>query len=98
MAKKVSRRMTRPYRVGPLWTLFGHFTTIIPPWDGHQRPHIGGGGLRCQKVQQLIAYMHKNSLLRRAVNIGQAAFVTTLSLLSNAVFSLDLVDLSSDSA
>lgn len=55
-------------------------------------------GLRQQKVQQLIAYMHKNSQLGRAVNIGQAAFVTTLNLLSNAVFSMDLVDLNSDSA
>nr|DAD18627.1 TPA_asm: hypothetical protein HUJ06_020090 [Nelumbo nucifera] len=55
-------------------------------------------GLRCQKVEKLVAYVRDNSRAGRAVNIGQAAFVTSLNLLSNTFFSVDLVHLGSDSA
>nr|DAD18108.1 TPA_asm: hypothetical protein HUJ06_019571 [Nelumbo nucifera] len=55
-------------------------------------------GLRCQKVEELVAYVHNNSRAGRAVNIGLAASVTSLNLLSNTFFSVDLVHLGSDSA
>ncbi|XP_058104709.1 geraniol 8-hydroxylase-like [Magnolia sinica] len=53
--------------------------------------------LRQKKVQELIAYIGENCRTGRAVDIGKAAFVTALNLISNTVFSVDLVDLNSKS-
>ncbi|XXG59237.1 hypothetical protein AAC387_Pa04g1354 [Persea americana] len=61
-------------------------------------PLLAEGAFGARRSSSPLHPCTRNSLLRRAVNIGQAAFVTTLSLLSNAVFSMDLVDLGSDSA
>ncbi|XP_058089302.1 geraniol 8-hydroxylase-like [Magnolia sinica] len=55
-------------------------------------------GLRRQKVQELVAHVRENSRTGHAVDIGQAAFNTTLNLISNTVFSVDLVDPKSKSA
>ncbi|KAL0350613.1 UNVERIFIED_CONTAM: Geraniol 8-hydroxylase [Sesamum radiatum] len=54
--------------------------------------------LRCRKVQELIAYCRKNSQTGEAVDVGRAAFRTSLNLLSNTIFSKDLTDPFSDSA
>lgn len=54
--------------------------------------------LRCRKVQELIAYCRKNSQKGDAVDVGRAAFRTSLNLLSNTIFSKDLTDPFSDSA
>nr|BAP90522.1 geraniol 10-hydroxylase [Ophiorrhiza pumila] len=54
--------------------------------------------LRCRKVQELIAYCRKNCQTGEAVDIGRAAFRTSLNLLSNTIFSKDLTDPYSDSA
>lgn len=48
--------------------------------------------LRCRKIQDLIAYCHRCSQIGEAVNIGQAAFETSMNLLSNTIFSKDVVD------
>ncbi|MBA0740414.1 hypothetical protein Gogos_013616 [Gossypium gossypioides] len=48
--------------------------------------------LRRNKIQELIANVSESCLKGEAVNIGQAAFDTTINLLSNTVFSMDLVD------
>ncbi|OIT01834.1 PREDICTED: geraniol 8-hydroxylase-like [Nicotiana attenuata] len=48
--------------------------------------------LRSQKVQQLVDYVAKCSQEGEAVIIGKAAFKTSLNLLSNILFSKDLVD------
>ncbi|TYJ19655.1 hypothetical protein E1A91_A09G206200v1 [Gossypium mustelinum] len=48
--------------------------------------------LRRHKIQQLIAKVGESRLKGEAVNIGQAAFDTTINLLSNTMFSVDLVD------
>ncbi|KAG4131137.1 hypothetical protein ERO13_D09G188300v2 [Gossypium hirsutum] len=48
--------------------------------------------LRRQKIQQLIAKVGESCLKCEAINIGQAAFDTTINLLSNTMFSVDLVD------
>ncbi|XP_058069880.1 geraniol 8-hydroxylase-like [Magnolia sinica] len=53
--------------------------------------------LRRQKVQELIAHMRQSCLGGQVVDIGRAAFVTTLNLLSNSIFSVDLVNPSSES-
>ncbi|KAK4477492.1 hypothetical protein RD792_016718 [Penstemon davidsonii] len=53
--------------------------------------------LRCRKVQELIAYCRKSSQSGDAVDIGRAAFRTSLNLLSNTIFSKDLTDPFSDS-
>nr|AGX93054.1 geraniol 10-hydroxylase-like protein [Tabernaemontana elegans] len=54
--------------------------------------------LRCRKVQELIAYCRKNCQTGEAVDVGRAAFRTSLNLLSNTIFSKDLTDPYSDSA
>ena len=53
---------------------------------------------RRKKVQELLSEVHKSSLAGDAVDIGRAAFKTTLNLLSNTILSMDLADLNSDTA
>ncbi|MBA0737207.1 hypothetical protein Gogos_010680, partial [Gossypium gossypioides] len=48
--------------------------------------------LRRSKVEQLLAGVRESSLIGEAIEIRQAAFKTTLSLISNTIFSIDLVD------
>ncbi|KAK9009846.1 hypothetical protein V6N11_036370 [Hibiscus sabdariffa] len=75
--------------VSPLWrTLRKVCNTHIfsnQKLDGNQY-------LRRDKIQQLIANVRKSCLEGEAINIGQAAFDTTINLLSNTIFSMDLVD------
>ncbi|KAL8233605.1 hypothetical protein R6Q59_019705 [Mikania micrantha] len=53
--------------------------------------------LRGEKVKELMTYCHKASLSNEPVNIGRAAFRTSLNLLSNTIFSKDLTDPFEDS-
>ncbi|KAL4568679.1 hypothetical protein LXL04_024294 [Taraxacum kok-saghyz] len=53
--------------------------------------------LRHQKVQELVAYCRKASETNESVDIGRAAFRTSLNLLSNTIFSKDLTDPFEDS-
>ncbi|XP_058107401.1 geraniol 8-hydroxylase-like [Magnolia sinica] len=55
-------------------------------------------GLRRNKVQDLVSYVHEHSLAGQPVDIGQATFTASLNLIYNTVFSVDLVDPNSDSA
>uniref|UniRef100_A0A165X6G2 Cytochrome P450 n=1 Tax=Daucus carota subsp. sativus TaxID=79200 RepID=A0A165X6G2_DAUCS len=48
--------------------------------------------LRSQKVHDLIRYCEKCSQCGEAVDIGGAAFLTSLNLMSNTIFSKDMVD------
>ncbi|XP_019187859.1 PREDICTED: geraniol 8-hydroxylase-like [Ipomoea nil] len=50
------------------------------------------------KIQELITFCQNNSQAGEAVDIGRAAFRTTMNLLSNTIFSKDLTDPYSDSA
>ncbi|PON64080.1 Cytochrome P450, E-class, group I [Trema orientale] len=54
--------------------------------------------LRRRKVRELFEEMKKRSLSGEAVDIGSAAFTTTLNLLSNTIFSVDLADPESELA
>ncbi|KAG5529745.1 hypothetical protein RHGRI_030206 [Rhododendron griersonianum] len=54
--------------------------------------------LRWRKVEELIAYVRKSSQGGEAVDIGRAAFRTSLNLLSNTIFSVDLANPNEDSA
>ncbi|XP_054823591.1 geraniol 8-hydroxylase-like [Prosopis cineraria] len=47
--------------------------------------------LRRSKVQQLLQEVEQSSVAGEAVDIGKAAFKTTINLLSNTIFSVDLV-------
>ncbi|XP_028762784.1 geraniol 8-hydroxylase isoform X3 [Neltuma alba] len=47
--------------------------------------------LRRHKVQQLLQEVEQSSVTGEAVDIGKAAFKTTINLLSNTIFSVDLV-------
>lgn len=53
--------------------------------------------LRSQKVHELVAYCQKASLSTDLVDIGRAAFRTSLNLLSNTILSKDLTDPNEDS-
>ncbi|KAI3503126.1 hypothetical protein L1887_31562 [Cichorium endivia] len=53
--------------------------------------------LRSHKVHELVAYCRKASQSGDSVDIGRAAFRTTLNLLSNTIFSKDLTDPYEDS-
>ncbi|KAH7853026.1 hypothetical protein Vadar_032270 [Vaccinium darrowii] len=57
----------------------------------------GNQNLRRQKVEELIAYAGKCCRDGVAVDIGSAALATSLNLLSNTMFSVDLANLSNDS-
>ncbi|GMJ07397.1 cytochrome P450, family 76, subfamily C, polypeptide 1 [Hibiscus trionum] len=48
--------------------------------------------LRRRKIQELIGNVRKRSLEGEAIDVGQAAFDVSINLLSNTIFSMDLVD------
>ncbi|RWR87570.1 Cytochrome P450 [Cinnamomum micranthum f. kanehirae] len=54
-----------------------------------------GQGLRRLKMQELLANMLEKSEMREAVDIGEAAFVAMINLISSTIFTLDLVDVDS---
>ncbi|KAJ4843501.1 hypothetical protein Tsubulata_020491 [Turnera subulata] len=78
--------------VGPLWRNFRKVCNsyIFTPQklDANQE-------LRRKKVQELLADLQEYCLVGKAVDVGQAAFKTTINSLSNTIFSLDLTDSSS---
>ncbi|CAK9186493.1 unnamed protein product [Ilex paraguariensis] len=49
--------------------------------------------LRREKVQELLDYIHECCIRSQAVDIGRVAFTTTLNLISNTIFSIDLAHL-----
>ncbi|RWR86638.1 geraniol 8-hydroxylase-like protein [Cinnamomum micranthum f. kanehirae] len=53
-------------------------------------------GLRRAKVQELVSHVRDCTVTKRAVDVGRAAFATTLNLMYNTLFSVDLVDLGSE--
>ncbi|KAL7247059.1 hypothetical protein ACSBR2_002052 [Camellia fascicularis] len=53
--------------------------------------------LRCQTIHELFTSVYKSGQEGVSVNIGQAAFKTSLNLLSNTIFSVDLADPNEDS-
>ncbi|KAF8380387.1 hypothetical protein HHK36_027872 [Tetracentron sinense] len=55
-------------------------------------------GLRQQKVQDLIAHVHDSCKAGNVVDLGRVAFGTTLNLMSNTLFSVDLAHPNSDTA
>ncbi|KAL1817334.1 hypothetical protein DCAR_0521762 [Daucus carota subsp. sativus] len=52
--------------------------------------------IRSRKVHELIGYCNTCSQIREAVDIGSATFLTSLNLLSNTIFSKDMIDLYQD--
>ncbi|KAK6917584.1 Cytochrome P450 [Dillenia turbinata] len=58
----------------------------------------GNQHLRREKIEDLLKYVNECSETGVAVNIGRAAFVTLLNLISNTMFSVDLVNPKSDEA
>ncbi|KAF7113379.1 hypothetical protein RHSIM_RhsimUnG0132100 [Rhododendron simsii] len=53
---------------------------------------------RSSKVRQLLSFVRESCDNGVAIDIGKAAFSTTLNMLSNAIFSVDMIDPGSDSA
>ncbi|KAJ7972079.1 Cytochrome P450 family protein [Quillaja saponaria] len=53
---------------------------------------------RHRKVYQLIQHIKKHSLAGTPVDIGALAFASTLNLISNTIFSIDLVDTNFETA
>ncbi|KAL2477783.1 Cytochrome [Forsythia ovata] len=54
--------------------------------------------LRREKLQKLFEYVSQCCVNGQAVNIGEAAFITSLNLISAAIFSVELSDFNSDSS
>ncbi|KAG8375409.1 hypothetical protein BUALT_Bualt10G0097100 [Buddleja alternifolia] len=52
-------------------------------------------GLRQDKLNKLLEYVHKCSVDGRAVNIGEATFITTLNLMSATLFSANFAEFDS---
>ncbi|KAM7276372.1 hypothetical protein ACFE04_018238 [Oxalis oulophora] len=48
--------------------------------------------LRQRKIEEMMEYIKKKSILSCEVDLGQIAFATTLNLISNTIFSIDIVD------
>ncbi|KAK9177441.1 hypothetical protein WN944_029463 [Citrus x changshan-huyou] len=48
--------------------------------------------LRRKKIKDLLAHVEDNCHAGKAIDVGQAAFNTSLNLLSNTIFSIDLVN------
>ncbi|KAK9177497.1 hypothetical protein WN944_029519 [Citrus x changshan-huyou] len=48
--------------------------------------------IRRKKIKHLLAYVEENCRVGQAIVIGQAVFNTSLNVLSNTIFSVDLVD------
>ena len=55
-------------------------------------------GLRQEKLQGLCDYLHRCSARKQAVNIGEAAFMTSLNLISTTLFSVDFSTYDSNSS
>ncbi|XP_010413500.1 PREDICTED: cytochrome P450 76C3 [Camelina sativa] len=53
--------------------------------------------LRMMKVQELMSFVNKCSERREAVNISRASFITSLNIISNALFSTNLANFDHDS-
>ncbi|KAI3719400.1 hypothetical protein L6452_20297 [Arctium lappa] len=49
-----------------------------------------GQPLRREKIQKLLDYVHECFTSRKPINIGRAAFTTSLNVLSNFIFSTDI--------
>ncbi|XP_011069681.1 ferruginol synthase-like [Sesamum indicum] len=56
------------------------------------QPLYASQGLRQEKLQKLLQYVQECCVNGRAVDIGHAAFVTSLNFISNTLFSLDFAD------
>ncbi|KAF3431073.1 hypothetical protein FNV43_RR25803 [Rhamnella rubrinervis] len=54
--------------------------------------------LRDKKLEELLAIVNEHMVKGKALDIGSAAFGTSLNLLSTTIFSLDLVDPTGDTA
>ncbi|KAL6955733.1 hypothetical protein U1Q18_041312, partial [Sarracenia purpurea var. burkii] len=54
--------------------------------------------LRHKKARELVLYIGKHADSNTAVDVGRAAFATTLNLMSNTIFSVDMVDPEFESA
>ncbi|KAL0723433.1 hypothetical protein Bca4012_038032 [Brassica carinata] len=46
--------------------------------------------LRMKKVQELVSFMYESSKREEAVDISRASFITTLNIISNILFSVDI--------
>jgi len=54
--------------------------------------------LRLENLKELFVYLQENCEKGRAINIGEAAFITSLNSLSNTLFSIDLASFTSGSS
>ncbi|KAI3465331.1 hypothetical protein Pfo_021994 [Paulownia fortunei] len=55
-------------------------------------------GLRQEKLQKLLDYVQERCVNGRVIDIGEAAFVTSLNLISNTLFSVDFAEYNTGSS
>ncbi|KAK9203614.1 hypothetical protein WN943_013870 [Citrus x changshan-huyou] len=82
----------------PVATLWRNLRKICNSHAFSSRQLDANQHLRRKKIQDLLAYVQENCRAGTAIHIGQAAFDTTLNLISNTIFSIDLADPTSKTA
>jgi cytochrome P450 len=81
--------------ISPKWKTLRKFcaTTIFSAkkFDSTQ-------SLRLEKLKELVVYLQENCRKGKSIDIGEAAFITSLNSLSNTLFSIDLASFTSGSS
>ncbi|ESR36862.1 cytochrome P450 family 76 subfamily C polypeptide 7 [Citrus sinensis] len=75
----------------PVSTLWRSFRKICNMYIFTSQKLDASQDLRRKKIKDLLAYVEENCRAGKAIDFGQAAFNTSLNLLSNTIFSIDLV-------
>ncbi|KAK9177380.1 hypothetical protein WN944_029402 [Citrus x changshan-huyou] len=75
----------------PVSTLWRSFRKICDMYIFTSQKLDASQDLRRKKIKDLLAYVEENCRAGKAIDFGQAAFNTSLNLLSNTIFSIDLV-------
>ncbi|CAA7022996.1 unnamed protein product [Microthlaspi erraticum] len=94
-AKQVLKHMTMSCVIGSPLTRFEPLVTTSVPLSGYLRLLVGEAtkDLRMRKVQELICFVNKCSERSEEMNITRASFITSLNIISNALFSTNLANL-----
>ncbi|KAK9118059.1 hypothetical protein Scep_016152 [Stephania cephalantha] len=53
-------------------------------------------GVREKKVNDHLKFVHEKAMMKEMIDVGQVAFATILNLISNMLFSVDLIDVRSE--
>ncbi|GAY69063.1 hypothetical protein CUMW_269100 [Citrus unshiu] len=75
----------------PVSTLWRSYRKICNMHIFNRQKLDASQDLRRKKIKDLLSYVEENCRAGKAIDFGQAAFNTSINLLSNTIFSIDLV-------